>query len=129
MKFETLQKSKALNSMMTKFFVILDTCQYWHLSSFRPQFWTKNGNFPILIKFCTLHKPRVVNSMVTMVFCDSWHLSILIIVNIGNLSFRPQFSTKYSKCSSFDEILYFTQRVWWIQWFWYWQMQVSAAEN
>ena len=23
--------------------VNIDTCRYWHLSSFRPQFWTKNG--------------------------------------------------------------------------------------
>ena len=116
MKFETLQKSKALNSTMTKIFVILDACQYWHLSSFRPQFWTKNGNFPILIKFCTLHKPRVVNSMVTMVFCDSWQLSILTIVNIGNCyllghSFQPntanapvlmKFCTLHKECGEFN---------------------------
>ena len=46
---------------------------------------------------------------------DNSFLLFLIPVNIYNcqywylLSFRPQFSTKNSKCSSFDEILYFTQ--------------------
>ena len=28
MKFETLRKSKALNSLVTKLFVILDACQH-----------------------------------------------------------------------------------------------------
>ena len=43
MKFETLHKLKALNSMVTIFFVILEACQYWHLSCFGPQFYTKNS--------------------------------------------------------------------------------------
>ena len=59
--------------------------------SFRP----KAANLPILMKLCTLHKPKAVNSMVTIVFCDSWRLSILTIVNIGTCyllghSFRPK---------------------------------------
>ena len=69
-------------------------CDSWCLSILTPvdigtchllghSFGPKTVNLPILIKFCTLHKPRVVNSMVTIVFCDSWHLSILTIVKIG----------------------------------------------
>ena len=56
----------------------IGTC---HLSvkSFEP----KMANLPILMTFCTLHKPSVVNSMVTIVFCDSWRLPILTIVSIG----------------------------------------------
>ena len=46
-------------------------------------FGPKTVNLLILMKFCTLHKPRVVNSMVTIVFCDSWCLSIFKIVSIG----------------------------------------------
>ena len=75
-------------SILTR--VDISTC---HLlgHSFGP----KAANLPILMKFCTLHKPRVVNSMVTIVFCDSWHLPILTIVNIGTcyllgLSFWPK---------------------------------------
>ena len=124
MKFKTLHKSTTLNSMVTKILwfltpVNIDTCRHWHLSSFRPQFWTKNGkssnfdenlyfaqtggefngdnsflwfltpvnidncqywyllsvrpqfstktvNAPVLMKFCTLHKTRVVNSVVSI---------------------------------------------------------------
>ena len=70
--------------------VDIDTCHLWD-HSFGPE----TVNLPILMKFCTLHKPRVVKSMVTIVFCDSWHLPILAIVNIGTFylldhSFRPK---------------------------------------
>ena len=93
MNSETLHKSKALKSMVTIFFVILDACQYWYLWSFEP----KMANLPILMKLCTLHKPSKVNSMVTIVFCGSWRLSILIIVSIGTCyllghSFQPKTS-------------------------------------
>ena len=44
----------------------IDNCQYWYLLSFRPQFLTKKANAPGLIKFCTLHKTKVVNSMVSI---------------------------------------------------------------
>ena len=117
MKFENLHKSKTLNSMVTIFLVTLDVCQYWYLSILAPvdigtsRYWhsfgPKMANLPILGKFCTLHKPKVVNS--------KFFLWFLMPVNIGNcqywylLSFRPQFLTKNSKCFSFDEILYFTQ--------------------
>ena len=58
--------------------VDIGTCHLLGLS-----FGRKTANLPILMKFCTLHKPRVVNSIVTIVFCHSWHMSILAIVNIG----------------------------------------------
>ena len=73
-----------------KIFVILDTCQYWpvdigtcHLSGHSfgnlsilaivnigtcyllgHSFWTKIANAPVLMKFCTLNKTKVVNLMV-----------------------------------------------------------------
>ena len=83
----------------------IGTC---HLSvkSFEP----KMANLPILMTFCTLHKPSVVNSMVTIVF-----LWFLTPANIDNcqycnlLSFRPQFLTKNGKWSSFDKILHFIE--------------------
>ena len=89
MKFCTLHKSRVVNSIVTIVFydfrplsnltrVNIGVC---HLlgHSFGP----KTVNLPILMKFRTLHKSRGLNSMVTIVFCDSWRLSILAIVNIG----------------------------------------------
>ena len=66
----------------------------WRLSILKPvdigtcdpfchSFGPKMANLPILIKFCTLHKRSVVNSMVTIVFWDSWCLPMLAIVSIG----------------------------------------------
>ena len=128
MKFETLHKLKALNSMVTIFFVILEACQYWHLSSFGPQFWTKNAksfnfdeillftqteggklngnnsllwfikavnidtcyllghsfrpktaNAPVMMKFCFLHKTRVVDSMVSILrYANGCHRELRI---------------------------------------------------
>ena len=81
-------------------------CDSWCLSILRPvdigtcdlfchSFGPKMANLPILIKFCTSHKRSVVNSMVTIVFWDSWCLPILAIVSIGTCyllghSFRPK---------------------------------------
>ena len=101
-------------------------CDYWGLSILTPvdigtyhflgdSFGPKTENLSILMKsvlcrFCTLHKPRVVNSMVTIVF-----FLFLMPVNIDNcqywylLSIRPQSSTKNNKCSNFHESFYFTQ--------------------
>ena len=58
-------------------------------------FGPKTTNLPILMRFCTLHKPRVVNSMATIVLYDSWRLPILTIVSVGTYyllgqSFRPK---------------------------------------
>ena len=110
MKFETLHKPKALNLMVTNFFVILDACQYWHLSSFRPQFLTKNGrssNFDNILYFAQTEGSEFNGdnsflwflTSVNIDTCSYWHLS----------SFRPQFWTKNGKSSNFDEILYFAQ--------------------
>ena len=96
-------------------------CDSWCLSILRPvdigtsdlichSFGRKMANLPILIKFCTLHKPSVVNSMVAIFF-----LRFLTLANTDNcqywylLSFRPQFSTKNCKCSSFDQIFHFIE--------------------
>ena len=137
MKFETRRlksKSKTLNSMVTKFLRYLtpaniDTCWYWHLSSFRSQFWTKNAKFSNFEEIWYLDKPRVVNSMVTIFFCGSWRLSIFKIFNIGTCYFLSH--TFQPKTAPVFLLFYFThtKRWWWIQWFWYWEMQVDAAEN
>ena len=90
--------------------VNIDTCRYWHLSSFRPQFWTKNGkssNFNEILYFAQTEGGECNGDNSFLWFltpvntdkCQYWYL----------LSFRPQFSTKNGKCSSFDKILYFTQ--------------------
>ena len=49
-------------------------------------------NVSVLIKSHTQHKVRVVNSIVTIVFCDSQRLSNLTPVNIGTGS-RMQVGT------------------------------------
>ena len=88
-KFETLHKSKTLNSMVTKFFY-----NFWRLSILIPvnvstcqilgqSYGPRTANASILLKFCTLNKSRVANSMVTIVFCDSWRRSNLTLLNIG----------------------------------------------
>ena len=68
----------------------ISTCDpFFH--SFGP----KMANLPILMKLCTLHKLSPMNSIVTIVFWDSWRLSILTIVSIGTCyllghGFRPK---------------------------------------
>ena len=89
MKFWTLHKSRAVNSMVT-----IVSCNFWRLSILAPvnvdtcymlghSFRQRTANASILMKFCILHKMRVVNSIVTIVFSDSWHLLNLTPVNIG----------------------------------------------
>ena len=73
----------SIMAWLTMTSVNIDTCRYWHLSSFRSQFWTKNSksfNFDEILYFA---KTEDGDSMVTIAFCDSWRLSILAIVNIG----------------------------------------------
>ena len=92
MRFRTLHKSRAVKSMVTIVF-----CNFWYLSiltsvnvgtcyllgpSFE-SFGRRAANASMLMKFCTRHKVRVVNSIVTIVFCDSRRLSDLTPVNIG----------------------------------------------
>ena len=89
MKFYTLHKLRAVNSMVT-----IGFCNFWRLSILTPinvgtchllghSFGQRTGNASILMKFRTLHKVRVVNSIVTIAFCDSRGLSNLTPVNIG----------------------------------------------
>ena len=96
--------------MVTVFFVILDACQYWYLWSFRPQFCTKNrksSNFEEIVYFAQTESGEFNG--------DNSFLWFLAPVNIDNcqywylLSFRPHFSTKNVKCSSFDKMLYFIE--------------------
>ena len=100
----------SIMAWLTMTSVNIDTCRYWHLSSFRSQFWTKNSksfNFDEILYFAKTEDGEFNG--------DNSFLWFLTPVNIGNcqywylLSFRPQFLTKNDKCSSFDEILYFTQ--------------------
>ena len=105
MKFETLHKLKALNSMVTIFFVILEACQYWHLSCFGPQFYTKNSksfNLDEILLFTQTESGKLNGGNSFFVIdegCQHWYV----------LSFRPQFSTKNGQCSSYDETLFSAQ--------------------
>ena len=92
MKFGTLHKSRAVNSMVTIVFwnfwrllistpVNVDTCHL--LGHSFGSFGRIMANASILMKFCTLHKVRMVDLIVTIVFCDSRRLSNFAPVNIG----------------------------------------------
>ena len=105
MKFRTLHKSRAVNSMVTIVF-----CNFWCLSILTPvnvgtchllghSFGRRTANASILMKFRTLRKVRVVNSIVTIAFCDSRRLSNLTPVNIGTC-----------------HLLGHSYGGWWIQW-------------
>ena len=81
-------------------------CNFWCLSILTPvnvgnchllghSFGRRTTNASILMKLRTLRKVRVVNSIVTIVFCDSRRLPNLTPVNIGTChllghSFRPK---------------------------------------
>ena len=89
MKFCTQHKSRTVISMVT-----IGFCNFWRLSILTPvsigtchllghSFGRKTANVSILMKFCTLHKSKVGNSIMTIVFCDSRSLSNLAPVNIG----------------------------------------------
>ena len=74
--FSTPVKFDACGQNLTN--LTIGTCDpFFH--SFGP----KMANLPILIKFCTLHKLSAMNSLVTIVFWDSWRLPILATVHIG----------------------------------------------
>ena len=89
MKLCILRKSRVVNLMVTIVF-----CNFWRLSILTPvnvgtchllghSFGRRKANASILMKFRTLDKVRVVNSVVTILFCDSRCLSNLKPVNIG----------------------------------------------
>ena len=69
-------------------------CNFWRLSILIPvsvgscqflgqSYGPRPANASILMKFYTLNKSRVANSMATIVFCDSWRLPNLALLNIG----------------------------------------------
>ena len=62
------------------------------------------ANVSILMKFRTLHKVRVANSIV-IISCST----CCLVGPVKVLQRVPQFSTKNGKSSNFDEILYFAQ--------------------
>ena len=86
-------------------------CDSWCLSILVPViFWTKNGkssNFDEIVYFAQTEQGEFNG--------DNSFLWFLTPVNIDNcqywylLSFRPQFSTKNVKCSSFDKMLHFIE--------------------
>ena len=89
MKLCILRKSRVVNLMVTIVF-----CNFWRLSILTPvnvgtchllghSFGRRKANASILMKFRTLDKVRVVNSVVAILFCDSRCLSNLKPVNIG----------------------------------------------
>ena len=129
MKFATLHKSKVLNSVVTNFFVTLDPCRYWRLSSFLGHiFGLKTANLPILMRFCTLHKPRVrvVNWIVTIVVCDSPRLSNFtpvifqaIVTESGEFNGDNSFEQELQELQFWWNLQLYTNRRSWIQW---WQI-------
>ena len=109
MKFCTLHKSRAVNSMVT-----IGFCNFWRLSILTPvnvgtchllghSFGRRTANASILMKFRTLHKSRVGNSIVTIAFCDSWRLLNLTPVSIGNCHLLGHSFEQNCKSFSFDE--------------------------
>ena len=88
MKFRTLHKSRVLNSMIA--IVFYDS---WRLSNLTllnigichllGHIFNKSCKNFNLVKFYSLHKSKTLSSMVAVVLCDSWCLSILISANIG----------------------------------------------
>ena len=112
MKFETLRKSKALNSMVTTFI-----CNFWWLSILIPanvgtcqflgqSYGRRTTSSSILMKFCTLNKSRVANSMMAIVFCDSWRLSNLTVLNIGICHLLGHIFNK--SCKNFNLVKFYT---------------------
>ena len=100
--------------------MILEGCQIWHLSILAPVIFKaivrEGGEFNgdnILSKSCkSFSFDEIWNSTQIKdtefngdkIFCDSWGLSFLAPVDIGNCHLSPNV-----KSSNFDETLYFTQ--------------------
>ena len=96
MKLCTQHKLRVVNSIVTIIFCdfrrlssltpVVKIWQIWQLAPGDPffhSFGPKMANLPILIIFCTLHKLSAMNSIVAIVFWDSWRLPILATVHIG----------------------------------------------
>ena len=89
--------------------VNIDTCQCWHLSVLSQSYGAITAKASILMKFCALNKSRVANSMVTIVFCDSWRLSNLTLPSIGTCHLLGHIFKQELQELQFDEILYSAQ--------------------
>ena len=125
MKFRTLHKCRAVNSMVTKIFY-----KFWHLSILTSanvgtchllghgfgSFGWRTANVSILMKFRTRHKLRVVNSIVTIIFCDFRHLSNLTPVDNGTCDpFCHSFGPKWQIPQFWWNFVLCTKWVQWIQ--------------
>ena len=125
MKFCTLHKCRAVNSMVKKFFY-----KFWHLSILASvnvgtchllghgfgSFGWRTANVSILMKFRTRHKLRIVNSIVTIIFCDFPHLSDLTPVDIGTCDpFCHSVGPKWQISQFWWNFVLCTNWVWWIQ--------------
>ena len=80
-------------------------------------FGQRTANASILMKFRTLHKSRVLNSIVKIVFCDSWRLSNLISVSIGTYHVLGRsFEQKLQELQFWWILKLYINRRPWIQW-------------
>ena len=84
--------------------VNVGTCQFLG-QSYGP----RTANASILMKFCSLNKSRVANSMVKIVFCDSWRLLNLTLVNISTCNFLGHIFKQELQELQFGEISYSAQ--------------------
>ena len=64
------------------------------------------ANASILMKFCTLNKSRMANSMVTIAFCDLWRLSNLALLNISTCHLLGHIFKQELQELQFGEFLY-----------------------
>ena len=74
----------------------------------------RTANASILTKFCSLHKSRVVSSMVTIVFCNFLCPPILTPVNAGTYHLLGHSFGEEWQMLQFHFVLY-TKWGWWIQ--------------
>ena len=81
--------------------VNVGTCHLWGHS-----FGQRTANASILMKFRTLHKSRVLNSMIAIVFYDSWRLSNLTLLNIGICHLLGHIFNK--SCKNFNLVKFYT---------------------
>ena len=84
--------------------VNVGTCQFLG-QSYGP----RRANASILMKFCTLNKSRMTNSMVTIAFCDLWRLSNLVLLNIRTCHLLGHIFKQELQEIQFGEFLYKAQ--------------------
>ena len=66
----------------------------------------RRANASILMKFCTLNKSRMTNSMVKIAFCDLWRLSNLVLLNISTCHLLGHIFKQELQELQFGKILY-----------------------